>query len=294
MPHRAGYAVIVGRPNVGKSTITNALIGTKLAIVSPKPQTTRNRILGIKTRPDAQIVLLDTPGMHDARTNLNRRMVEVARDTLTEADVIVFVTDAGTGVTAADVKLAEGFAELHKPIVAVCNKLDRIAKSKVLPQIERLAQVLPGVDIIPISAKSGDGLDRVEAAIVAHLPEGERLFPEDQYTTETERFLVQEMVREQLFLALDQELPYGVAVVVDQFTEKPEQNLVVVAATVLVERPNHKGIVIGKGGKQLSDVGRLARIELERMLGRRMYLELFVRVEPGWARDRSRLREIGL
>ena len=183
---------------------------------------------------------------------------------------------------------------MQKPILVVCNKLDRIAKSKVLPQIERLAQLLPHSEIIPISARSGDGLDRVERAIIASLPEAGRLFPEDQFTTETERFLVQEMVREQLFLALDQELPYGVAVVVDQFTDKPEQNLVVVAATILVERPNHKPIVIGKGGTQLREVGRLARVELERLLGRRLYLELFVRVEPGWARDRGRLAEIGL
>jgi GTPase len=294
MPHRAGYAVIVGRPNVGKSTITNALLGSKLAIVSPKPQTTRNRILGIKTRPDAQIVLLDTPGLHDARSSLNRRMVEVARDTVTEADVIVFVIDAGAGVLTGDAKIASTLTNQPKPVIVVCNKLDRIAKSKVLPQIERLAQLLPGCDIIPLSAKSGDGLDVVENAIVAALPERERLFPEDQFTTETERFLVQEMVREQLFLALDQELPYGVAVVVDQFTDKPDKKLAVVSATILVERPNHKAIVIGKGGTQLREVGRLARIELERLLGRRLYLELFVRVEPGWARNRGRLAEIGL
>lgn len=294
MSYRAGYAAIVGRPNVGKSTLTNALLGTKLTIVSPKPQTTRNRVVGIKTRPDAQIVLLDTPGLHEARSSINRRMVEVARDALTEADVVVFVMEAGGTIQPAEIKLAEGFAALRQPVIVVCNKLDRIAKSKVLPQMQQIAQVLPQAEIIPISAKTGDGIDRVETAIIAGLPAREALYPADQFTTETERFLVQEMVREQLFLALEQELPYGLAVVVDEFTHKPEQGLTVVAATILVERPNHKGIVIGKGGTQLREVGRLARIELERLLDTRLYLELFVRVEPGWARNRVRLAEIGL
>lgn len=294
MPHRAGYTAVVGRPNVGKSTLTNALIGTKVAIVSPKPQTTRNRIVGIKTTPEAQIVLLDTPGLHDAHSSLNRRMVEVARDALVEANVIVFVTDASAGVTAGDVKLAAGFASLKQPIIVVINKLDKVSKGKLLPQIARLAELLPGREIIPVSAATGNGLELIERAVVAALPECERLFPEDHFTTETERFLVQEMVREQLFLALDQEVPYGVAVVVDQFEEKADQNLTVVAGTILVERPNHKAMVIGKGGVQLREIGRLARLELERMFNTRMYLELFVRVEPGWARDRGRLREIGL
>jgi GTP-binding protein Era len=292
--YRAGFVALVGRPNVGKSTLLNALVGTKVAIVSPKPQTTRNRILGIRTLPDAQAVFLDTPGIHAARSPLNRRMVEVAQQALGDADAAVLVLDATAGVTPADRDLAEHLAPRTGPLIAVLNKLDRVRPPELLPAMAALATLLPGRDVIPASARDGAGVDDVLRAVVAALPIGPRLFPEDEYTTETERFLVQELVREQLFLQLAEEIPYGTAVVVEEFTERPERNVVVVHATVLVERPSHKAIVIGTGGQRLREIGTRARLELERLFGVKVFLELFVKVEPGWSRDPRRLRELGL
>jgi len=294
MAHRAGYAAIVGRPNVGKSTLLNALVGAKVAIVTPKPQTTRNRILGIRTLPEAQVVFLDTPGIHAARSLLNRRMVEVARRTLGEVDAILLVLDATPGVTPADRDLGTSLAALGRPTIAVLNKLDRVRPPELLPAMEALAHVLPGCEIIPASARSGDNVPAVLAAVIAALPEGPRLYPEDEYTTETERFLVQEIVREQLFLHTEEEVPYGTTVIVEEFTEKPEKRLLLVHATILVDRPSHKAIVIGAGGGRLKEIGRRARLELQALFDVKVFLELFVRVEPGWTRNPRRLQELGL
>jgi GTP-binding protein Era len=292
--HRAGYVAIVGRPNVGKSTLLNALVGSKVAAVSPKPQTTRNRIVGVRNVPGAQLVFFDTPGIHNARSVINRRMVEVARETLGEADVMVLVVDATSGLTAPDEELAASLAALDRPTIVALNKLDRVRKSAFLPMMDALGRLLPGRDLIPISALRGEGVDAVLEKLVAMLPENPAFYPEDQYTAESERFLVQEMVREQLFQQMDEEVPYGTAVVVEEFTEKPEKNVLVVQATILVDRPNHKGIVIGTGGQRLREVGRKARLEIEKLFGVKVFLELFVRVEPGWAEDSRRLKELGL
>ena len=292
--HRAGYVAIIGRPNVGKSTLLNAFVGAKVAAVSPKPQTTRNRIVGVRNVPGAQLVFFDTPGIHDAHSLINRRMVEVARGTLGEADVIVLVLDASAGWTALDEELATTVAGLSRTTVVALNKLDRIRPSALLPMMEALGRVLPGRDFIPISALRGDGVATLLDKVVAGLPENPPFYPEDQYTAESERFLVQEMVREQLFQQMDQEVPYGTAVVVEEYAEKPERNVLVVKATILVDRPSHKGIVIGAGGQRLKEVGRKARLEIEKLFGVKVFLELFVRVEPGWAEDARRLKELGL
>jgi len=292
--HRAGYVAIVGRPNVGKSTLLNALVGAKVAAVSKKPQTTRNRIVGVRNVPGAQLVFFDTPGIHSPRSLINRRMVEVARETLSEADVIVLVLDASAGLTAQDEELAASVAALDRATVVALNKLDRVRPSKLLPMMDALGRLLPGRDFMPISALRGDGVDAVLEKLVAALPENPAFYPEDQYTAESERFLVQEMVREQLFQQMDEEVPYGTAVVVEEFLEKPEKNVLVVKATILVDRPNHKGIVIGSGGQSLREVGRKARLEIEKLFGVKVFLELFVRVEPGWAGDSRRLKELGL
>jgi GTPase len=294
MAHRAGTAVIVGRPNVGKSTLLNALVGQKVAIVTPRPQTTRTRIVGIRTLPEAQVVLLDTPGLHQARSPLNRRMVDVARSTLTEADVVILVVDVSAGLTGGDREIASGLAASRKPTVVVVNKIDAVAKSKALPILGELAAILPGAELIPASAKNGTQLDAVLDLVVQSLPEGPRLYPESEFTTETERSLVQELVREQIFLATRDEVPYGTAVLIDEFTEKPEKNMTVVQATILVDRENHKPIVIGAGGAQLKAIGTKARKEIEELLGTKVFLELFVRVEPGWAEKPRRLSELGL
>jgi GTP-binding protein Era len=292
--HHSGYVALVGRPNVGKSTLLNALVGARLAIVTPKPQTTRTRIAGIRTLPGAQVVFLDTPGIHAARSVLNRRMVEIARRALGEADVAALVLDAAAGVTPADRELATEVATSGKPALAVLNKIDLVAKPALLPQMEALAELLPGRDVVPVSALGGEGVAALLAAVVALLPPGPRLFPEEDLTTESERFLVQEAIREQLLLALREEVPYAAAVVVDAFREEPERNLLVIQATILVERPGHKAIVIGAGGRQLREIGRRAREAIEAFFGRRVYLELFVRVEPGWSRNPRRLAELGL
>jgi GTP-binding protein Era len=294
MPHRAGFVAIVGRPNVGKSTLLNALVGTKVAIVTPKPQTTRNRIVGIRTLPEAQAMFVDTPGIHDARSSLNRRMVDVAQQALADADVVLLVLDANAGVTGGDRDLVAAVAPLAVPVVVVLNKIDRVAKPALLPLLAKLGGLLPGRDLIPISARSGDGVPTVLQVVTGLLPEGPRLYPEDDFTAETERFLVQEMIREQVFLGTEEEVPYGTAVVVEEWTEKPDQNLLVVQATILVDRENHKGMIIGAGGERLKEIGQRARHALEGLFGSRVYLELFVRVEPGWARDPRRLAEIGL
>jgi len=294
MSHHAGFVAIVGRPNVGKSTLLNALVGTKVAIVSPKPQTTRNRVVGIRTLPEAQAVFVDTPGIHDARSQLNRRMVDVARQALAEADVVLLVLDVHAGIGAGDRELIAALAPLATPVVVVLNKIDRVAKPSLLPVLARLAEQLPGRDVIPISARSGDGVPAVLKTVTALLPEGPRLYPEEHFTAETERFLVQEMIREQVFLGTKDEVPYGTAVLVEEWTEKPDQNLLVVHATILVERENHKGMIIGAGGQRLKEIGQRARQALEALFGNRVYLELFVRVEPGWSRDPRRLAELGL
>jgi GTP-binding protein Era len=294
MAHRAGTVAIIGRPNVGKSTLLNALVGSKVAIVSPKPQTTRNRLLGIRTLPEAQAVFVDTPGIHQARSLLNRRMVDVAQQALGDADAAVLVIDAEAGLGAGDRALITSLAASGRPTVVVLNKLDRVRPPALLPMMAELGRTLPGRDVIPASAQSGDNVPAVLASVIAMLPEGPRLYPEDEYTTETERFLAQELVREQLFRQIGQEVPYGTTVVVDAFHDAPERDVVLIQATILVDREGHKGIVIGTGGSRLREVGMQARLELETLLGRKVFLELFVRTEPGWARNPRRLAELGL
>jgi len=285
---------IVGRPNVGKSTLLNALVGAKVAIVTPKPQTTRTRILGIRTFPDAQIVFLDTPGIHEARSLLNRRMVDVARQTVTEADVVLLVVDATAGLGHGDRELATTLATGRATVIAVLSKRDRVAPAALLPLMEALGRILPGRDIVPVSARTGENVAHLLDVVVSALPEGPRLYPEEDFTTESERFLVQEAIREQLFLQTEQEIPYGTAVEIESFTEKPERDVIVVRATILVAREGHKGIVIGTGGERLREIGRRARLDLDALLGRKLFLELFVRVEPGWAESARRLKELGL
>lgn len=294
MTHRAGFVALAGRPNVGKSTLLNALVGTKVAIVTPKPQTTRNRVAGIRTLPEAQVVLLDTPGLHAARSPINKRMVEVARRTLEEADAILFVVDATAGLGPGDRELAAELAAGSRPVIVAANKIDRVPKPALLPLLAAIGALLPGRDIVPVSARSGDSVPRLLDVVVPLLPEGPALYADDEFTPETQRFLAQELVREQVFLAMHEEIPYGTAVVVERWEEKPDKDLVVIDATILVERDSHKGMIVGGGGSRLRDIGTRARREIEALLGRRVFLELFVRVEPDWSRSGQRLSELGL
>jgi len=294
MAQRAGIVAIAGRPNVGKSTLLNALVGTKVAIVTPKPQTTRTRVVGIRTLPGAQAVFVDTPGIHDARSTLNRRMVETARRALEEADAAVLVLDASAGVGAGDRALAAELAGARPPTIVVLNKMDRMPRARLLPSMAEMGGLLPGREIVPTSATRGDNVDLLLDLVTRVLPEGPPLHAEDDFTTEPARVLAQELVREQVFLATRDEVPYRTTTLAERFEERAEKNLIVIAVTILVERPSHKAIVIGTRGERLREIGTRAREGLEALLGTRVFLELFVRVEPGWTENPRRLTELGL
>jgi GTP-binding protein Era len=283
---------IVGRPNVGKSTLLNQLLGQKVAIVTPKPQTTRQRILGIKTLPAAQIVFIDTPGLHLPRSLIGRRMVDVAERAAAEADLVLWVVDAAAGITPADRAIAEQLATAKQPVCIVVNKIDRLARVQLLPLLAIIDQLLPGRDAIPVSATAQTNFPELVDHIVRMLPEGPRYYEPDTVTDQTERALAQEVVREQVLLQTRQEIPYAVAVTVDKFEEK--NDLAVITATIHVEKDSQKGILIGKRGARIKQLGTAARLELERVLGRRVYLELFVRVQEQWTEREALLKEFGL
>jgi GTP-binding protein Era len=296
--HRAGFVAIVGRPNVGKSTLLNRLLGQKLAIVSPKPQTTRGRILGVVTRPDAQIAFLDTPGLHTARGGLNERMVQQALQGLADADVALFVIEAGSpAIDAATRKALEQVKAAGKPTLLVINKIDKLPRSRLLPLIERWKDLHSWTDIYPLSALKGHNLAGFLEALIARLPEGAAMFPPEQWTDFQERELCAELIREQLLRQTGQEVPYSAAVLVEQFDESRRgegpRGLVRMSATIVVERESQKAIVIGKGGARLKEIGTRAREEIEALLGAKVYLELFVRVEPDWTRTAKGLRRAG-
>jgi GTPase len=294
LPFRSGTIAIVGRPNVGKSTLLNQILGEKVAIVSPKPQTTRNRVTGIRTSESSQMVFLDTPGIHQARSLLNRRMVDVALATLHEVDCVLWLLAAQERIGPEDERIAETLAAVANPVLVLLNKIDLVSKGKLLPLIQRCSEMLAGKEIVPISALKGDNLPLLLELIEKGLPEGPKLFPEGEYTDQSERFLASEIIREKIFLLTREEIPYGVAVTIDEFTEKEEKNLIVINATVHTDRDSHKGILIGKRGAMLKEIGTKAREELEALLGCKIFLELFIRVDEGWTRDPNALREMGL
>lgn len=293
-PFRSGYIAIVGRPNVGKSTLLNQLLGEKVAIVSPKPQTTRNRITGIKTTTGSQIVFLDTPGIHQARSLMHRRMVDIALATLHEVDGVLWLLDAHERIGPEDERIAETLRGVKSPVLILLNKIDLVSKGKLLPLIQRCAELLPGKEIVPISALKGENLPLVLGLIERGLPEGPQCFPEGEFTDQSERFIAAEFIREKIFLLTREEIPYGTGVSIDEFTEKEEKNLIVIKATIHTERDSHKPILIGKRGAMLKEIGTLAREDLEALLGCRIFLELFIRVDRDWTQDLNALTELGL
>ena len=290
---KCGYVAIVGRPNVGKSTLLNRLLGQKISIVSPRPQTTRNRILGIQSLPGAQIVYLDTPGIHRSGELFNRAMVRAALRAVKEADLILWMVDAEAPETPDDLLIQEELARAKAPILLLINKVDRVAKGLLLPIMDRFRARLPFREIVPISATAGDNVDRLEALLVRDLPAGHPFFPEDQVTDRPERFIIAELVREQAFHLLRQELPYTVAVTVEQVREREGADLVDVEATLYVEKDSQKGIVIGAGGQMLRQIGQGARRGIEALLGRRVNLQLRVKVREAWRKDERALRDLG-
>jgi GTPase len=292
--YRAGYVVLCGRSNVGKSTLLNRIVGEKVAIVTPRPQTTRRRIVGIRTDPNAQLILVDTPGLHEATRPLNRRMVEVARESMAQADVVAVLVEAAERLDPEDRAMLAEVCKLGRPTAVIINKIDLLARPALIPLAEECARLVPEAEIVPVSALSGENVAELLATLKRMLPVGPALMPEDQYTDQTERALVEEIIREKIFLAMRQEIPFSTAVKVEQFTEVEDRNLVRIYATIIVDRDSHKGMMIGAGGQRLKQIGQSARLEIEQQVGKRVFLELNVKVEKNWTRDPRRLSELGL
>lgn len=294
VPFRSGFVVIIGAPNVGKSTLLNSILGRKISIVTPKPQTTRNPIRGVKNLPGAQIVFVDTPGIHRPSGLMRKRMVQAALDSLIQVDVALWVLDSVCGVTEDDREIVARLDPVSRQPIQVLNKIDRVQKSRLLPLMEECSKLLPDSKIVPVSAQTGEGIDILTEEILKLLPLGPALYPADEITNQTERFLVSEAVREQIFVLTHHEVPYACGVVVEKFEEKPEKNLVVISATVLVERDSHKAILIGRQGAKLKEIGTRSRREIENLLGKKVYLELFVKSKEGWTDNAEILAEMGI
>lgn len=292
-PFKSGFVAIIGAPNVGKSTLLNQLLGQKIAITSEKPQTTRHRILGVGHLPGAQLIFLDTPGIHRARGALNVRMVEVAMKVLGDVDLVVLMTDAAFPDHASDEIILGSLRKRNLPVILAINKVDLVNKETLLPLIEQWHEVYPFRAIVPISAIERIQIDELVAEMVAVLPEGPRYYPEDSVTDLPERFIAAEMIREKVFRLTGQEIPYGVAVTVESFKERPKKNLIDIQATIHVERESQKPIIIGKAGSMLKRIGEQARLDIERMVGCKVFLKLWVRVQKKWTRDSVAIKKFG-
>lgn len=292
-PHKSGFIAIMGAPNVGKSTLLNQLLGQKIAITSEKPQTTRHRILGVAHLPGAQLIFLDTPGIHRARGPLNVRMVEVALRVLGDVDLVVFITDATYPDNPSDEIILDSLKKRNLPVILAINKVDLVNKETLLPLIEQWHEAYPFRAIVPISALERIQIDDLVSEMVAVLPEGPQYYPEDSVTDLPERFIAAEMIREKVFRLTGQEIPYGVAVTVESFKERPGKNLIDIQATIHVERESQKPIIIGKSGRMLKRIGEQARQDIELMVGCKVFLKLWVRVQKNWTRDERAIRRFG-
>ena len=288
--YRAGFVAIIGRPNAGKSTLLNRYVGQKVAIVTSKPQTTRNRIQGIVTRPEGQIVFIDTPGLHEAHTVLNRQMMREVAAALEGIDVLLLMVDASATQPHADQLLLDKAKRFEGKAILALNKTDRVPKPKLLPLLEAFGKAFPFAALVPISALKGNGCDELLTEILKQLPEGVPFFPEDQVTDQPERFLASEIVREKAIQLTYHEVPHALRVMIDKFEETPK--ILRIEATLNVERDSQKKILIGKRGEMLKKVGTEARKELEALLGTKIYLGLFVKVAPGWRDNPQQVREL--
>jgi GTP-binding protein Era len=290
MPFKSGYVAIVGRPNAGKSTLVNTLVGRKVAIVSPRPQTTRNRIQGIVNRDDAQIVLVDTPGIHKPDSLLNRQMMDEVAQAMEGIDVLNLIVDSTQEFGPGDRFTIEWIRRFRGPVYLLLHQIDRMRKQMLLPLIDRFRQEFEFTEVFPIAAISGEGCDELVKAWLSHLPEGPPLFPPDQFTDQPERFLAAEMIREKAILATKEEVPHAVAVLVDSFDET--EKLIRIRATLYVEREGQKGILIGKRGDTMKKIGTEARKDLEEILGAHVFLELFVKVQPDWRQNAAIVKQL--
>jgi len=296
--HRSGIVAIVGPPNAGKSTLLNHFLGQKIAIVTPKPQTTRNRILGVLTGESYQVILLDTPGLHKPKERLNREMVRIALETLSEADVVLFLADSSVISRERKEKLKQEFTgyldQVRCPVVLALNKIDRLDREKLLPVIEWFRSLYPFTAVVPISALHGEGTDLLVRELVKLLPHGPKYYPDDIPTDATERFIASEIIREKVFLLTHEEIPYSTAVLIDSFKEPKPGKPVVIHATILVEQPSQKGIIIGRKGSMLGEIRKKATHDISEMLDRRVSLRLWVKVKKKWTKNEQILRELGL
>ena len=279
-PTKSGFVAVVGRPNAGKSTLVNALVGSKVSIVTATPQTTRNRILGIVNRPPAQIVLMDTPGIHRPLSRLNEQMMSFVRQALAERDLAILIVDASEHFGHGDEFAVSMLKEYGPRTILALNKIDRIKKPKLLPLMQRYSELYNFEEIMPVSALEGEGLTELLDAVVRLLPEGPHYFPPEMYTDQPERFLTSEIIREKIILHTRQELPYATAVIIESFEES--ETITRIHASIVVERDSQKPIIIGAGGEMLKQIGSEARRELERLFPPKVYLELYVKVEPNW------------
>jgi len=292
-PFKCGFISILGRPNVGKSTLFNRILGDKIAIITDKPQTTRKRILGIRNLEGGQLIFLDTPGIHKGRSMLNERMVSAAIASGRDADVLLFLIEASSPTIDKDREMIESLGESHGTPLLVINKIDLVRKQALLPIIDQYQRLHPFQEIVPISAAKGDGVENLVHVILKYLPESSPYYPEEMITDQTERSLVSEMIREKMINQCYQEIPFSTAVTIEEFKEHPERNLVVIKATIHVERDSQKKIVIGKEGQKLKRIGETARREIEAFLEKRVFLELWVNVEKNWTQNPRALTELG-
>jgi GTP-binding protein Era len=292
--HHAGFVSLIGRPNAGKSTLLNRIVGTKVAIVSDKPQTTRTRIVGVKNYEDGQVVFVDTPGIHRPLHRLNVRMVDAAVETLREVDVVVLMFDASTRPGHGDEFVSNLLKDVKVPVVLVLNKIDLIARSGLLPLIEQAQSWHPFAAIVPLSAETGESVDRLEKVLLEHLPEADPIYPEDYLTDQPERVLVAETVREKVLQHMRAELPFSTAVVVDQFDETEREDILRLYCTIFVETDSQKPIVIGRAGEMIKRIGTEARKDLEAFFETRVFLDLRVKVNPDWRDNERALDDIGV
>lgn len=288
---KSGFCAIIGMPNVGKSTLLNAIAGQKIAIISDKPQTTRNRILAIHSTPTEQIIFTDTPGIHEPHNKLGEYMVKIANESMRDTDVVVFVVDASKGIRPKEREIAENIDKLGLPCVLVINKIDLVKKEDLLPMIADFSSINDFEAIIPISAKDNDGVDRLTELITDYLEEGPMFYDKDMVTDQPERAIAAEIIREKMLWLLDKEVPHGIAIEISGMKKKG--NVTEIHATINCEKKTHKGIIIGKNGEMLKKIGTMARSDIEKMLGTKVYLELWVKVKNDWRNSDYLIKNFG-
>jgi GTP-binding protein Era len=291
--YKSGFVAIVGRPNVGKSTFLNRVIGQKIAIMSDKPQTTRNKIQGVYTTDDAQIIFIDTPGVHKPKHKLGDFMMKVALNALREVDLILFMVNVEEGFGRGDAFIIERLKEVNTPVFLVMNKIDKVHPDDLLPLIDQYKNLYPFAEIVPISALQGNNVENLVEQIKKYLPEGPQYYPPDQITDHPEQFIIAELIREKALHLTREEVPHSIAVVVERIERREDSDTVYVGAVIIVERDSQKGIIIGKQGRMLKEIGQRARMDIEALLGSKVFLELWVKVQKDWRNRLAQLRDFG-